>query len=204
MSDVAYQIHNWYGFVWLCGDHIVEQHVHNIDVINWALRAHPVRAIGMGYRTRTDPGYGHIYDFFSTDFEYPNGVHIISMCRQISGCHNSIGEFVRGARGTCQVNAYRINGRPVLERGRRDNRPYIQEHTDLIESIRKGEPINELKNVAESTLSAIMARMSAYTGQAVSWTQALDSREDTFPSPLNWDMRLPEPPVAVPGRTPLR
>jgi predicted dehydrogenase len=204
MSDVAYQVHNWYNYVWLCGDHIVEQHVHNIDVINWATQAHPERAVGMGYRTRTDPGYGHIYDFFAIDFEYPKGVHVLSMCRQISNCANSVSEALVGTKGNCQVNAYSINGKRILPRGRRDNRPYIQEHTDLIESIRKGEPINELKNVAESTLSAIMGRMSAYTGKQVSWEQALKSTEDTMPVNLTWDMRLPEPPVAVPGTTPLR
>jgi predicted dehydrogenase len=201
MSDVAYQIHNWYNFPWLCGDHIVEQHVHNIDVINWATKAHPVRAVGMGYRTRTDPGYGSIYDFFAIDFEYPKGVHVLSMCRQISNCANSVSEALVGTKGTCQVNAYQINGKSIMGR-RRDNRPYVQEHTDLIASLRKNEPINELKNVAESTLTAIMGRMSAYTGRAVTWDAALKSTEDLMPAGLTWDMRLAEPQVAVPGRVP--
>jgi predicted dehydrogenase len=201
-TDLQYQMRNWYNFTWLCGDHIVEQHVHNIDVINWATQAHPVKAIGMGYRTRTNPDYGHIYDFFAIDFEYPEGVHIVSMCRQIDGCVNSVSEEVVGTKGRCQVNAYRINGKQVLNR-RKDNAPYVQEHTDLIASIRKGEPINELKNVAESTMSAIMGRMSAYTGKAVTWQQALDTKESLMPGNLEWDMTLPVPPVAMPGKTPL-
>ncbi len=202
-SDLTWQIRNWYNFTWLCGDHIVEQHVHNIDVINWATQSHPVKAIGMGYRTRTNPDYGHIYDFFAVDFEYPEGVHIVSMCRQIDGCVNSVSEEVVGTRGRSQVNAYTINGKPVFNR-RKDNAPYIQEHTDLIESIRKGEPINELQNVADSTLSAIMGRMSAYTGQAITWKQALESEENLMPEKLDWEMKLPMPPVAVPGKTKFR
>jgi len=199
-TDLQYQMRNWYNFTWLCGDHIVEQHVHNIDVINWAIRAHPVRAMGMGYRTRTDRDYGHIYDFFSVDFEYPNGVHVVSQCRQISGCSNDISEFVKGTRGTSQINAYRINN-DVVFRNRQAPNPYVQEHTDLITSIRAGRPINELQNVAESTLTAIMGRMSAYTGQTITWEQATRSTQNLMPERLAWDMRLPEPEVAGPGKT---
>jgi len=201
-SDLEAQMRNWYNYTWLCGDHIVEQHVHNIDVINWATQAHPVKATGMGFRTRTDPDYGHIYDFFAIDFEYPKNVHVLSMCRQISNCANNISEAVQGTKGWSQVNAYSINGKPAFKR-RADNRPYVQEHTDLIESIRKGQPINELKNVAESTLSAIMARMSAYTGQEVTWEKALNSREILMPENLQWDMKLPVPPVSIPGKSQL-
>ncbi|MFM7151080.1 MAG: gfo/Idh/MocA family oxidoreductase, partial [Gemmataceae bacterium] len=173
---------------------------HNIDVINWAARAHPVAAVGMGYRTRTDPDYGHIFDFFAIDYEYPLGNHVLSMCRQISNCENNISEAVVGTKGTCQVDAYRINGKPVFNR-RNDNRPYVQEHTDLIESIRKSDPINELKNVAESTLAAIMGRMSAYTGKKITWEEAYNSQEVLMPENLAWDMNLPVPPVSLPGTT---
>jgi predicted dehydrogenase len=202
MSDVAYQVHNWYNFTWLCGDHIVEQHVHNLDVLNWAFRAHPVAAIGMGYRTRTDPGYGHIYDFFAIDYEMPNEIHTLSMCRQISNCWDAVTEYLVGTKGKCHVSAYSINGQRVIDRDqdRASTDPYVQEHTDLIESVRSGKPINELKNVAESTLTAIMGRMSAYTGKRVSWEQALNSREDLMPPKLTWDMSLPEAQVAIPGK----
>jgi predicted dehydrogenase len=210
MSDVAYQIHNWYNFAWLSGDHIVEQHVHNIDVINWATKAHPEAAVGMGFRSRGDDvrsneggKYHNIYDFFAIDFEYPKGVHVLSMCRQISKCANSVSEALVGTKGTCQVNAYTINGKRVLGRGKGDNLPYIQEHTDLIASIRKGEPINELENVAHSTLSAIMGRMSAYTGRRITWNDALKSKDMLAPvelEKLKWDMKLKEPPLPIPGR----
>lgn len=202
-TDLEAQMRNWYNYTWLCGDHVVEQHVHNIDVVNWAAQSHPVKAVSMGFRTRTDPRYGHIFDFFATDFEYPKGVHAISMCRQISNCVNSISEGVQGTKGRAEMadrRVYRVNGQSVFN-PRNDNAPYVQEHTDLIESIRKNEPINELKNVAESTLSAIMARMSAYTGQAITWDMAMKSQEKLMPENLAWDMKLATPPVAVPGKT---
>jgi predicted dehydrogenase len=200
-GDVAKQIWNWYNYTWLCGDHIVEQHVHNLDVMNWAIGEHPVSAVGMGFRTRTDPNYGHIYDFFSIDFEFKKGFHTQSMCRQISNCANEVGEHLVGTKGLCHVNAYSINGKRVTrERG---TNPYVQEHTDLIESIRSDKPLNELKQVAESTLTAIMGRMSAYTGKKVTWEQALNSTEDLMPKDLTLDMSLPVAAIAIPGKTPL-
>jgi predicted dehydrogenase len=200
-TDVAKQIWNWYNYTWLCGDHIVEQHVHNLDVMNWAFGAHPESAVGMGFRTRTDPRYGHIYDFFAIDYKFPNGVHTLSMCRQISNCASEVGEHLVGTKGMCHVNAYSINGKKVANRG--GTNPYVQEHTDLIESIRSDKPLNELKQVAESTLTAILGRMSAYTGKEVSWKQALESKEDLMPKDLTWDMSLPQPAVAIPGKTAL-
>jgi predicted dehydrogenase len=202
MSDTEYQIYNWYNFAWICGDHIVEQHVHNLDVVNWAMQAHPVKAVGMGFRTRTDPEFGAIYDFFAVDYEFPKGVHGLSMCRQISKCKNSVSEWLVGTKGNARCDAYTINGKRVLGRDVSDNRPYIQEHTDLIESIRKGEPINELKNVAESTLTAIMGRMSAYTGEEVTWEMAYNSKEELMPNidKLDWKGSLPTPEVAIPGK----
>jgi len=198
-GDVALQIYNWYNYTWLCGDHIVEQHVHNLDVMNWAFGTHPVSAVGMGFRTRTDPNYGHIYDFFAIDFEMPKGIHTLSMCRQISNCANKIGERLVGTKGMCDVDQYTINGKRVAQREKIS--PYVQEHTDLIESIRTGKPLNELKNVAESTLTAIMGRMSAYTGKKVTWEQALNSQEDLMPKELTLDMSKPVDPVAIPGKT---
>jgi predicted dehydrogenase len=205
MTDLDYQLHNWYHFVWLCGDHHVEQHVHNLDVVNWATGKHPVRAVGMGGRVRpySDPNVdGHIYNFFAIDYEYPGGVHVLSMSRQIPNCENSVSEALVGTKGTCQVNAYTINGQQVLSRqeGRGATNPYVQEHTDLIASIRSGKPLNELKNVAESTLTAILGRMSAYTGKAITWDQALNSQEDLMPASLE-SGNLPVPPLAVPGKT---
>jgi myo-inositol 2-dehydrogenase/D-chiro-inositol 1-dehydrogenase len=205
VADVAYQIRNWYGYPWLSGDHIVEQHVHNLDVLNWAFGAHPLAAVGMGYRVPRDPGYGPIFNFFAIDLEYPKGVHALSMCRQISYCANEIGEYLVGTKGMCHVSRFEINGKKLYtdKERRKHANPYVQEHTDLIESIRSGKPYNELKNVAECTLTAIMGRMSAYTGKRVSWEQALNSKEELVPNNLAWDTPVPVPPVATPGKTPL-
>lgn len=214
-TDVMYQVRNWYYYVWLCGDHICEQHVHNLDVINWALNSHPVRCVGLGGRAcRTAKRYGQIYDHFCVDYEYPDPapnskslIHVMSMCRQTpngSGCANSVSEALVGTKGVCNVDAYRITGEQAWRfPGGKDNKPYVQEHTDLIASIRAGQPINELKNVAEATLTAVMGRMSAYTGKAVTWEQALNSKDDTMPPKLAWDTKLPEWKLAIPGTTEL-
>ncbi len=209
-TDLGYQLHNWYHFVWTCGDHIVEQHVHNLDVMNWAIGKHPVRTTGMGGRIQpcSDPNVdGNIFNFFANDLEYPGGVHALSMARQIDHCSNDVSESLVGTRGTCHTDAgaeiYVINGKPVVtrKRARESVNPYVQEHTDLIASIRSGKPYNELQQVAESTLTAIMARMSAYTGKPVTWEQALHSADELVPSKLAWDMSLSTPPVPVPGKT---
>jgi predicted dehydrogenase len=209
-SDLAYQLHNWYHFLWTCGDHIVEQHVHNLDVCNWAINDHPIKAIGMGSRISLKPGdpgeNGNIFDNFAIDFEYKNGVHMLSMCRQITGCdrgcENNISEAVVGTKGNSRPDHYKVNGKRVItdEQAEAD-RPYVQEHTDLIASIRAGKPINELKRVAESTLTAIMGRMAGYTGELVTWEKALKSKEVTMPTELSWTMKLETPAPAVPGKT---
>jgi predicted dehydrogenase len=211
-TDLAYQMHNWYHFLWVCGDHICEQHVHNIDVCNWAMGdKHPMRCVGVGARSGRPAGdpkvVGNIYDQFALDFEYDGGVHMFSMCRQIGGSDGNIpgvsgvSEAIVGTKGLCQADRYTINGKRLGTRTGTD--PYVQEHTDLIECIRNGKPINELKTVAESTLTAIMGRMAAYTGKAVTWEKALNSTENTMPEKLAWDMSIDVPAAAVPGRTAL-
>jgi predicted dehydrogenase len=203
-SDVEWQIRNWLYFTWLSGDHICEQHVHNLDVCNWALQAHPERAVGLGGRqVRTDPAYGNIYDHHAVDYTYPGNVHVMSQCRQIDGCANNVSEAVIGSVGMWDSHTHNITGpRAWRYRGKHRN-PYEQEHTDLIASIRAGKPLNELKNVAESTLTAIMGRMATYTGKEVKWEDALDSKEDLMPPHLTMDMSLPVPPVPMPGLTKL-
>ncbi len=202
-SDMEWQMRNWYYFTWLCGDHIVEQHVHNLDVANWAIGARPVRAVGLGGRqVRTDAVYGNIYDHFAVDYEYPNGVRVASYCRQIPNCENSVSEALHGTKGFCQVDKYTITGERAWRMTGQDNLPYVQEHTDLIEAIRAGKPYNELQSVAESTLTAILGRMAAYTGQGVTWEQALNSAESLMPSKLEWG-DLAVTPVAMPGQTKL-
>jgi myo-inositol 2-dehydrogenase/D-chiro-inositol 1-dehydrogenase len=202
-TDVEWQLRNWYYFTWLCGDHIVEQHVHNLDVVNWVTNAHPLSAVGLGGRqVRTGPEYGNIYDHFAIDYEYPGEIHVASYCRQIPHCENNVSEALIGTKGFCQVNKYTITGEKAWRLEGKDNLPYVQEHTDLIAAIRGGKPYNELKPVAESTLTAILGRMAAYTGQKVTWDQALNSSESLMPAKLEWG-DLAVAPVAVPGETTL-
>jgi predicted dehydrogenase len=209
MTDLEWQIKNWLYFTWLSGDHICEQHVHNLDVCNWAINDHPVRCSGMGGRqVRTGQEFGHIFDHFAVDYEYPNGVHVLSMCRQTVGASNNVSEGVTGTRGSLYTNAgsrqYQITGERQWSLPRNDdNEPYQAEHGALFESIRgrRQRRINDLRQVAVSTLTAIMGRMSAYTGQVVTWDQALNSQQSLVPDRLSWDMSLPMPEVAVPGRT---
>src|SRR5262245_60863771 len=171
---------NWLYFTWLSGDHIVEQHVHNLDVVNWAMGGHPVRAMGMGGRqSRISPEYGHGFDHFAIDYEYASGAHAMSMCRQIPDCANRVAETIVGTKGLCELESgakrYELTGGAGYKFTGNFTNPYVQEHTDLIASIRAGKPYNELKQVAESTLTAIMGRISAYTGKALTWEEALAS-----------------------------
>lgn len=201
-TDMQWQLRNWYYFTWLCGDHIVEQHVHNLDVANWAIGAHPLKALGHGGRqVRTDPVYGNIYDHFSIDYEYPNDVHVASFCRQMPNCANNVSESLAGTKGSSQLNKYTIAGEKSWRYTGANNLPYVQEHTDLIAAIREGKPYNEMKQVAETTLTAIMGRMSAYTGQEITWEHALNSSEYLMPAKLGWDVSIAVPPVAMPGQT---
>ncbi|HEV8616514.1 MAG TPA: Gfo/Idh/MocA family oxidoreductase [Methylomirabilota bacterium] len=201
-SDVEWQIRNWLYFTWLSGDHIVEQHIHSIDVANWALGAHPLKAVGVGGRqSRTDPAYGHIYDHFAIEFEYPGGVRVLSMSRQIEGTAHRVAERFVGTRGTS-------DGRSVIEGAEPWSwpaetpkvNPYVQEHTDLIASIRAGKPLNEGRQVAESTLSAIMGREAAYTGQEITWDALLAAEQDLVPADVQFGP-MPVAPVALPGQT---
>ena len=203
-TDVEWQLRNWLYFTWLSGDHIVEQHVHNIDVSNWAIGMHPVRATAVGGRQeRTEPAYGHIYDHFAVDFEYENGVHMMSMCRQWRNTAGKVAEALVGEKGTVELAAnrvYEIKGPSAYKFTGKETDPYTQEHTDLIASIRGGNPYNELKDVTESTLTAIMGRQAAYTGQVISWDQMLNSPEALVPEKLTFGP-MATPPVPVPGQT---
>src|SRR5688572_19862837 len=203
-TDAEWQIRNWLYFTWLSGDHIVEQHVHNIDVANWVMGGHPVKAVGVGGRQfRTDPKYGHIYDHFAIDFEYPDGARVVSMCRQIEGTRGKIGEHFIGTAGTSDPSAFIQGARPwKYEAPERRVSPYVQEHTDLVASLRAGKPLNELQQVAESTLTAIMGREAAYTGQEITWDQILAAKQDLVPPSVAFGP-LEVPPVPMPGRTKL-
>jgi predicted dehydrogenase len=205
-SDMEWQIRNWLFFTWLSGDHIVEQHVHNLDVINWALGSPPKRCMGMGGRqVRTEPEYGNIFDHFAVEYEYPNGARVMSMCRQTAGCHNNVSERVIGTKGmsyTDGANGY-IKGTRAFTSEKESPNPYVQEHTDLIASIRSGKPLQEGKRIAESTLTAIMGRMSAYTGRALNWDWVMNASKLDLSPPEYGFVELPVQPVAVPGKTEL-
>jgi len=174
-SDMEYMIRDWVNWCWLSGDHIVEQHVHNIDVINWFTGDHPVKAVGFGGRARRVTG--DQYDFFSVDFSFENGVHLHSMCRQIDGCANNISEFLVGTKGStnCRNTIYRKDGSIAWKFEGKNNLPYVQEHIHLVSSIRTGEPVNYAVETAVSTLVAIMGRISAYTGKETTWQEMMDS-----------------------------
>ena len=203
-SDMEYQCRNWLFYTWLSGDHIVEQHVHNIDIVNWAMGTHPVKAMGMGGReVRTEPQYGNIFDHFAVEYEYPNGTRVLSMCRQTEGASSRVSERLVGTMGstyTSRTKGYTEGKNAFLYEDESPN-PYVQEHTDLIASIRKGEPLNEGKQVAESTLTAIMGRMSAYTGRELTWEWVMNaSKLDLSPQKYEFG-ELPMQAVAVPGKT---
>jgi predicted dehydrogenase len=205
-SDMEWQIRNWLFLTWLSGDHIVEQHVHNLDVINWAMGSPPKQCSGMGGRqVRVEPQYGNIFDHFAVEYEYPNGARVMSMCRQTPGCNDNVSERVIGAKGfsyTDSADGY-IKGAKAFEYPDKSPDPYVREHTDLIAAIRAGKPINEGVRVAESTLTAIMGRMSAYTGRALSWNWIMNSSKLDLSPPKYEFGDLPVAPVAVPGETEL-
>jgi predicted dehydrogenase len=202
-SELEYQCRNWLYYTWLSGDLIVEQNIHRIDIQNWVMNATPVSAYGMGGRqVRIDPAYGNIYDHFAVEFEYPNGVKITNMCRQIDGTDPRVSEMYFGTKGAADP-AKGIKGEKRTKKDEPLNTAYVQEHVDLITAITTGQHVNEGKRLAESTLSGIMGRMSAYTGKTVTWDQAMESKLDLWPKePLAFGP-FPVAPVAMPGKDPL-
>ena len=200
-SEMEYQCRNWYYFCWLSGDHIVEQHLHNFDVANWIIGTHPISAIGVGGRQgRTNPMYGNIYDHFAVDYEYPGNVHVMSMCRQLSGDYDrKVGEFMVGTKGKADPSGVILGENPWKFK-EKNNNPYEQEHADLIESIRTGKPVNGTEDVAYSTLTAIMGRESAYTGKTITWDEIMNSDLDLRPDGYTMDTIPPKRPVPIPGQ----
>ena len=210
MSDAEYQMNNWYHFVWLSGDQIVEQAVHNLDTMNWVMGANPVSAFGSGGRF-TRPDDSELWDSFSINYEYPDERIVSFMCRQIPGAATDVSNVVYGSKGECHIGAANAGsrifdsaGKEVWEMKGSIADAYKQEHKDLVDSIRAGKPIVELRQMADSSLVAVMGRMAAYTGQKVSWKFLTEeSQLDLFPKDLTWTSSLPVQAPAVPGKTKL-
>jgi predicted dehydrogenase len=204
MSDMEWQLRNWLYFTWLSGDHNVEQHIHSLDKMAWAMKdEYPVKAVGLGGRqVRTGEDYGHIFDHHSVVYEYKNGVKLFANCRQQDHCANEVDDFIFGTKGTCDVMKHTIKGEKPwkYEAGGKDIDMYQQEHIELVASIRSGKPINNGDYMVKSTLMAIMGRMATYTGQAITWEKLLGSKEDLTPPKYEFGS-LPTPPVARPGVT---
>ncbi len=193
-TDLEYRLRNWYNQIWVCGDNIVEQHIHNIDVINWVMGGPPKQVCAMGGRSwkTNEEKYGNIWDHFACDYEYANGVHMTSMSGHWPGGYpNGVFEEVTGTKG-------KSNCRDMAEEG---TNPYKQEHMDAVASIRGDGPyLNEGERTAESTMTAIMGRMSAYEGRRYTFRQAMKSDLSIVPDNLSMDMEMPLRPIPVPGK----
>ena len=203
-SDMEWHIRNWNYFTWLSGDHIVEQHVHNIDIMCWIMKGPPTKCVAVGGRQqRVAPEFGQIYDHFGVEFEYPNGARWASYCRQNDKTAGRVSEYAEGTKGRTNCAGSIWGEKNWNFQGEQKN-PYVQEHADLIASIRAGAPLNEGKAVAESTLAAIMGRMSAYTGRELNYNWVLkESKLDLTPPSYDLKASLPPADVAIPGRTEL-
>lgn len=204
-SDMEYQIRNWFYYTWLSGDHIVEQHVHSLDKVAWAMRdEYPVKAYGVGGRqSRTDPKMGQIFDHHSVVYEFKNGVKAYSQCRQQVDCYTEVSDQIIGNKGFCNVMKHEIVGaKPWRRRPDKKNNDdmYQNEHNDFMASIRSGKPINNGEYMSYSSLMAIMGRMATYTGQLITWDMALHSKDDMTPAKYEWS-ELDVAPVARPGVT---
>jgi predicted dehydrogenase len=192
-GDMEWQHRNWYSFIWICGDQIVEQHFHNIDFMNWVMGTHPERVVASGgaaWRPR-QPLYGNIYDHMVSDFTYANGVRLSSHCRQYQrGSFNNVSDLIVGTKG-------RSTGTDL---GAKGINAYVQEHIDMVNSIQGRAPyVNQAMAIAESTLTCVMARESAYSGAAITWDQIMNSQQDLMPREFSLNLKMDEPPLPVPG-----
>ena len=196
-TEMQYQVRNWYYFNWLCGDHIVEQHVHDLDVMNWIKNDHPVRANGMGGRqVRKGKDHGEIFDHHAVEFEYADGTKMYSFCRHIPNCWNSFSEHAHGTIGWTDIQGHgqaviQVQGQELL-RWKRGPDGHQVEHDDLFAALLAGRPYNEADYGAAATMTAIMGRMATYSGNTVTWDEAINSKLDLSPKHYAWDA---EPPV---------
>ncbi len=206
-NDMTWQHRQWYSFVWICGDQIVEQHLHNIDVCNWVMGTHPVECVASGgaiWRPKDDPEwYGNIYDHVSADFVYANGAHMSSYCRQYPrGTAGNVSELIIGSKK--RSNAHDLTSGPAQDPRRpyenqKDN-PYVREHAAMAASIRGDGPyINHGMVVAETTMTCIMGREAAYSGQKLTWDMMMASQLDLQPKKFDYDAKVEIAPLPVPG-----
>lgn len=212
-TEMQYQVRNWYYFTWLSGDHLVEQHVHDIDVCNWIHGGHPVEAQGMGGRqVRVGRDYGEIFDHHAVEFTYADRVKLFSYCRHIPGCWNSFSEHAHGTKGDASIQGHgtselRMEGKPPM-RWRRTADGHQVEHDDLFAALSAGKPYNEADWATDSTMTAILGRMATYSGKVAAWDEAVRSQLDLAPKRYAWDAEAPVQPdangyyaCAVPGVT---
>jgi predicted dehydrogenase len=215
-TEMQYQLRNWYYFTWISGDFIVDQHIHNIDIMNWIKGAHPIRAQGLGGRqVRNDKHlHGQIFDHFFVEFEYADGCKLSSQCRQGQpGTYSEVSEHVVGTKGRADLNVgsklFRITGPNAWElRLKQGEDGHQLEHFPLVEAIREDKPYNELDVAVMSTMTAILGRMAVYSGKLVEWDEAFNSKLQLMPEKVTWDMPPPvvpdgdgNYPIAIPGRT---
>ena len=200
-SELEYQMRNWYYFNWICGDHILEQHIHNIDVANWFIGSYPKSAQGMGGRqTRTGKEYGEIFDHHYVEFNYNSGAVISSQCRHQKGCDSRVDEVFQGTKGSVELGKGVITDLEGKELYKYPNalgqeaNPYQVEHDEFFKSIRSNDIISDAENGAKSTLSAIMGRMATYSGKTVTWDEALNSDHQIMPESVDWDTTPPSLP----------
>jgi predicted dehydrogenase len=211
LTEMEYQLRNWYYFTWIGGDHIAEQHIHNLDVINWVKKGHPVKARGMGGREINLGGSddGEIFDHFACQFEYEDNSICFSECRHQPGCWDSVTEYAVGTKGRADISGHKIFGAEQWRyKSEGDKDPYQQEHDDLFAAIRNNQEYSEAVSGAESTMTAILGRMAAYSGKEIEWEAALNSKVELLPEELGWDKPSrvnPGPdglyPRAIPGKT---
>lgn len=205
-SEMEYQIRNWYYYTWLSGDFNVEQHIHSLDKMMWAMNDEaPATISGSGGRqVRTDARYGNIYDHFDIVYQWANGVKAFARCRHWPNCENEVEDYIFGTKGMIDVMAHKISdykGNVIWKYDGPDGDMYQIEHNELFASIRAGKPINNGDYMCKSTMLAIAGRMAGYTGQKLTWDAVMNSREDLSPASYDWADN-PVPPVAVPGKTP--
>ena len=197
-TEMQYQVRNWYHFTWICGDHIVEQHVHDLDVCNWIKRAHPIKAQGMGGRqVCTAKDQGEIYDHHAVEFTYDDGVRMFSYCRQIDGCWGAFTEHAHGTKGEVNIEGHGrarmlIDGQAPMTFDRGPDGHQL-EHDHLFAALLAGKPYNECDETVQSTMTAILGRMATYSGKEVTWDEAINSKLDLQPKSYAWDA---EPPVS--------